>query len=771
MKRLLSFLFVFCAFSAFGAAGDYYGAQIDPQGWQLWLQFNQMNTNGTFALGLGANNSLNGNQKVTLTLTSQGYNDSGSLISVTRTIYGTKQIRFAYPNNTLPDVDSNTVPNITMIKIALSDFVYSTESNITVTVGAGLYSTNSVSSAAATAMPVTNNSLMLHPACIANWSSLGWQRITNTTMRLSAVGYHRSGQLGRPLRMMQFVARDTHSHAVTNRVTAMSTTKESVTGLFVSEYVTDLNLSGASFTQGDLIRCDFSAYPWVGDTGSILDTMDNVYTWPTPRYCSITNLYDNNLAYAGNYGAQAIVATNGSDSTGVAFTNILDITGPSNMFLTINGALLAIKGTNNAKFGHNDLGGGTVYLTQGKYAWTGGSGSYSTKPSTWVTIKNYPTNIAADVEISSQSGNAIACSRDHVQGISITATSGGGCFSGDDGLWLDGCTINSASGVPFYQNPTWYLTGCTIQYLNTGIRPFSTVNAAPSIVRGCYVTNNIGNWLAFTLLGNQFDVGASLGLTEFINNSTTPRPAPMIISCNNFAKANQTAVNIVQVFNAISPTNGLAFVQNIVENIKATTSGGPMVAFGGDGNVQSTTNVLVWNNVLLGHKYNAGYNDTTTNWHVLWSIKNNVMDNCNIKTDTFSPTSNGRTQNWACVFGVGWSGNYFLETTNVGAYALFSHESTGANGNGGFSGLNTYQPVLQLASSPTNYARFVLNGAFGGTNGLGGGNYRLLSPSPLVTNTTSTVIPYDIEGVPRGGFDPPGAYASASPRKGAGFFQ
>jgi hypothetical protein len=32
------------------------------------------------------------------------------------------------------------------------------------------------------------------------------------------------------------------------------------------------------------------------------------------------------------------------------------------------------------------------------------------------------------------------------------------------------------------------------------------------------------------------------------------------------------------------------------------------------------------------------------------------------------------------------------------------------------------------------------------------------------------VLPYDIEGNARGLLDPPGAYASASPRKGAGFF-
>jgi hypothetical protein len=76
VKRLSAILILCCATSVFGAAGDYVGAQIDSSGWQLWLQFNGMATNGTFALGLATNNTVTGTQSVRLSLTSQGFEES-----------------------------------------------------------------------------------------------------------------------------------------------------------------------------------------------------------------------------------------------------------------------------------------------------------------------------------------------------------------------------------------------------------------------------------------------------------------------------------------------------------------------------------------------------------------------------------------------------------------------------------------------------------------------------------------------------------------------
>lgn len=112
---------------------------------------------------------------------------------------------------------------------------------------------------------------------------------------------------------------------------------------------------------------------------------------------------------------------------------------------------------------------------------------------------------------------------------------------------------------------------------------------------------------------------------------------------------------------------------------------------------------------------------------------------------------------WSVGYGVGWSGNW--------------DEGSAYTGDNDFWGVDSDTPAYPLTGlAAARYSGFVNDGSNTGSN-LGAGNYKLKSDAAASTlSPQNYLMPLDIEKAWRGGFDPPGAYASASPRKGAGFF-
>ena len=121
------------------------------------------------------------------------------------------------------------------VTIALSDFIYPGDT-ATANLRSGLYKQGS-SSAAASAVAVVNQSILVTPRVIGNWSWPGWQRITGTNFDLRCVVFHRSGQSGRPVRVVKFWATDQHGHSVTNFVTNPTIDPSVADAVPVIEYV------------------------------------------------------------------------------------------------------------------------------------------------------------------------------------------------------------------------------------------------------------------------------------------------------------------------------------------------------------------------------------------------------------------------------------------------------------------------------------------------------------------------------------------------------
>ena len=234
-------------------------------GWTAEIDISGLSTGGTYNLGLGANNNPL-TAKIAFTVTSPGYDASGNATTITRTIYGTKQVRLPYPNQTTNDESAGG--GIVTVKVSLNDFIYSGDTSITANIGAGFY-TQGTASNAITGISVTNNSTLAYPKSVGRWAWPGYEKVTGDFL-LESVVFNRFAQNGKPLAAVKYTCTDTHSHTVTQIVNDMTVSTRTGDANKVLVYAATMPVS--TLTQGDVITCNFTAYPWVGDSGALLNS-------------------------------------------------------------------------------------------------------------------------------------------------------------------------------------------------------------------------------------------------------------------------------------------------------------------------------------------------------------------------------------------------------------------------------------------------------------------------------------------------------------------
>lgn len=755
MRWLLAILIAW-PMALLGANGDITGITVETNGWQALVYISGMATNGTFAYGLGANSSIVGTEKLKITVTSPGYDDTGATTTVQRIVYGTKAVRNPTPNQTYPDT---TLPGDGTVKlrIALSDYVFSADTPVTADIASGLYVTNSITSAAASGLSVTNLSTATYWQSIANWTWPGNQLIRGNSMTLRAVGFHWSGRNFRPLRALKMlVTGATSGVAVSNTITQMTIDRTVPDALLTAEYAHTFDISG--MTQGELLRCDFIAYPWVGDSASVIDTTANTYPWTIGYPHSITNRCDKNSAYSSTI---AVVDPTGVDANGRAFTNLTAQTVPStNYYLTIAKAAAACAGTNNSVFGHNDLEGATIYVRAGITNWVGASATYGNDPRTWVTITAYPgdtVNLTTQVTGYTLGNNGMQV----IRGIGFTS----GNLFGIGHFWLDQCTINTSATAFMQQDKSWYMTDCTIPQDAQGLIPSGAYPV--NLIRGCDLTGfNNGNVFANVIIGNKHPTASGTNVQLLIVKSATQVNDGAIVYNNDLRGISGGSIQPITFSQATILSNGVAVVQNVFEFCSSDASAKNVLDAAG----YAITNALIAHNIFVGTKANAFYNDTGTTElpKVGIHIYGNLFDDWNIKTDVFGTPSANRIGNWPVMWGVGFRNNVFAVTDGVGAAGSFPNEFCGIQTLG--TGSNYSQAVT---TNRVTYMQFVDRECWGlgaSDPSPGGGNYRTTSIAPQLSVPGLDFLPFDLEGNYRGLSDPPGAYASAVPRKAGGFF-
>ena len=767
MKKLFLLALLVLATLARAATGDIMSVTVLANGWQADIVIQGLGTGGTYSFGLGTNNNpATGTPKVVFTVVSLAYDDTGAATTNTRTIYGTHAVRKPYPNEAQNEESFSTN---TTVRISLSDYIYAKDNTgggnsgtaPVVSILAGLYTQTAVpNNASGASFAVTNNSTAVHQTFTANWSEPPFQRITGN-FNLHALAFHGSGQNARPARAVKFTVSDTSGNTVTTTVLSPTVDPTQADPVPVVEFVGAINVS--TLTQGNILTCNFIAYPWVGDAGAVLDTSTGT-AQPTPLFGPITFLNDKSNTYGVTC---ALVDPTGSDAGANTVYDAASFN-PSTAykFLTIGKAASAIAAYNNTNHSRNDVGAGEVHLNDGSYNWTGSSNTYgAANPVTWLTIKRASTSSARSaVLINGQSGNNAIRNKVKFQDLSY-ASNATITVDAQTSFWMDNCSYASTGLAPIYTATVTYLTRVTVGVVTSGLQQFSTENMAMALIRGCTFSGFDSYVSIYTVVGN---LKANTAPIYFRQNTGSGPAAPVncIFAFNKITAAANTDY-LVQF--ARTNTQGLAVVQNLLENTNNTQ---PVLFVGADGNTNVINNALIWNNTATGQRCNMAYNDTgsTSTDRLYWSVKNNIWEDDNIKSDTFATANGARIGNWPQLYGVGYSGNFDCEVTgsNLGAGGSFQRE---------FLGLKSYEPATTGGQPPgtgTNAITYVefrnrLSRTQAGS-GTGGGDYRLTKTSPALGMQRDWLLPYDLAGVPRTSVAPPGAYAMPPSSKGWLFF-
>lgn len=698
-----------------------------------------------------------------INVTSKGYDSTGAATSITRSVVGTKFVRMPYPQENFADhvITGSDVK----IKVNLSDFFYSEDTG-SLNISASFYTSASISSSALSSYTVINNSTAVYPKVIGNWYIPCWDIATGSTYPLRAGAFHRSAQQGKPVQLVVFTARDNSGNAISQSVTNMSIDPGVPDNIPVPEYIWNVPLNLLS--SGHVITCSFTAYPWYGNTGSILDTNTSPHTHSragigTPYYSNIYFLND----ISGTYGRTVCVVdpVAGDNATGQAIDSAsFNYLSPPNAFLTIAGALTSASAYNNISRSRNEPGGAIIYLMSGSYSWLGGTYSNTTIPLTYCTITNFPGVTRENVSISASVGSTDINDRVLVHNISINHSPSTVLFNGSNYLWINQCRISSSGASPIYANRCTYFTHNVVDLLTQGLSAYPGTVLYFGLIRGnkyqCNTSRYPGIRQCYTTIGN---LGHRSAILPSIDDGTLYRTAQQF--------ANQpTASNIIFAYNAYykvrsigngslffydAPTvpatdsgeefHGCAIVQNLLE-MTDYTSNSPNGWFAADGNVGETVNHLIsWHNVWVGQRQSWGYNDSGSalKYKPNWSSKNNFADTSGTKTDVFvgwDGPNGARTGNWNIVNGVGHSGNFW---GNVDGIANASIEQD-------FVGLKSlHRPTFFF---PLKYHGYInRQGAAATASFSGSGNYALSASSPIVLagNTYDWVLPYDMSGSAR----------------------
>lgn len=708
------------------ADGDITAVRINATGWYAEIDIAGLSTGGVYALGMGANNEPD-NAKVVFNVTSQGYNASCELTTMQRTVYGTNYKRKIYPNDAQADEseDGDTLS----VTVALSDWIYSADT-LTVDISAGFYTQGGTPNNSTSSLPVTNNSGEAYPRVIGNWSYPGWSRVTGTSLTLRAVAFHRSARNGVPVQAIKFTATDEHSHSVSTIVTTPTIDSNMPDALPVIEYIG--TLSTASLTDGDLMTCNFLAYPIYGDADSVLNTGDGVNTMPTPLYAPQYHLLDK----SNTYGVTVAVvdSVSGNDGTGVCIDyGSFDPESPPNAYLTIAAAASGIAAYNNTNHSRNDPGAGILYLKEGSYTFTAGTVSTAGKASavTWTTLTKFPGTITANVIIASADGTKQIGEKLKVQDVTITSGTSS-TFSLMDYLWMDQCDIHPSltTGGVFYANTIHYFTHNNLWNCYE-LSPYSTGNYSRALVRGNKTQESFDKAIkAHTVLGNDMETG--LSISSNYTGQTCPAFHNVVLAYN---KLIHNADNVIFDFPGAEELHGYAVVQNIMETQNGATPATEFASGTALGTV-SVNNVLIWHNTIVGERCNYAFNDWNLNdvgpaYRLHWHLQGNIFDDVNVVTDIHphgGTPDDDRYGNHSIIHGAGLISNIILNRVGAAGYELK------------FGGLYFKR------DDPLN-PYFTDDQSGGGGEG-GNGTYTLEALSPAINMVASgfAVLPYDIVG-------------------------
>lgn len=752
----LALLILLLPLSLRAAVGDITGLSIPADGFQLWVYADTLATNKLFTLGWDTNGVAT-SPKIALTVNSPGFDRATGATNVkTRTFYGTERIRFPFPAEAHPDV--TLAGSTTLIKVSLSESVGRADVITAYAIAAAFYDAVGVpNNAAPGGLTVTNLSTQTYKKPVPNPSWLWSERLTGSTIPLHMVAAHWSANHA-PVACIHNMVADESGDVVSNLVSTLAFDASLGTnGLPQYEYYTTLDIS--TLTDGDLLTWRYRVFPEIGEPTDVFDSLTD-----GPSFVSTNTLPQSRpfLKRSGAYGGVAVVGTLGAtptvhpDGTDPTAIPTADYYGAGQTAVT---AIQTYNNSGVAFTAHNDAGGGIIYYRAGITNLTAGSVNPGVME-TWLTLQEYP----GDAWVISGAGSSFSGSSDKIKvvGAEVLLVGNVTAFDGMEELWIDQGNNNTSGNAPWQSCKIVHITRCTFGAWAFGVRAAGAQQTGIGIFR-----QNTSTAINGPIRAPQVFMGNHLigGGTSFVVTTDDTAwhaslPSPdLAIGWGNFCSGTASASSFFSLATSFAVTNGHYRLNEVWEGTVTGMSATVAATTG-----KETTNCWFFNQVYRGVRNQWFYNETPgsapTGRNYCGSV-NCIFDVQGEASDIGAGGDGGRVGDWPVRWRVGSSGNIDLMLTGMPTH-----------GNPEFRGLNSYRPASG-ASSPDTFMGFIDDQAFvGGGGAAGNGNYRLRSDSRMgdIAYLRRVVMPYDLEGNARGGWDPPGAYSSASPRKGGGFF-
>ena len=667
-----------------------------------------------------------------LTVSSPGFDTSGNATSTTRTVYASVALRQPYPTETLTIERTSGADAI--ITFALSDAIYQGDSVTGVVALAGLYTASVAGTLSGGAC--SNGSAWVCEKPGAKWLTVPYQR-AGSSFDVEMVVAHHHGRGGQQVAAVKFVATDgTNSAQVI--VSGMVRSNVIPGTPAVPVYRGTLDTSG--MTQG--AACTVRAYvmPFIGP---LLDSHATDADWPTPNLADLRFTADP----GGTYGQTvAYVSTIGNDTTGAANTLANAAVARALPFLTIGKAVQAIRAFNNANYSRNDVGASRLRFETGTYS--GISTTIDISAMGGATWHFWEPAAAASVTLQSANPGTYYVQppdKTCLTGLALTRAGAGNARIILDGvlddaaagapqrnIWVDSTTHTGTGGesLPmFYRFGLQWLTNNTwVSGGSAALQPYSNRNNHMALIGGGSYSD-CGMAMGYAVVGTTFSNGTFYGETPSSYYAIKPKGQCIVSTMIMQAtQANYFGSDNVQI--------GTAFMQQVlIERITSNTAAAFSIS--ADTVVTTADNLDLQYVTMRGSRTNYAYNDTGSAPIVKHGRKKFcLLEQYNIKRDTFSPQDAGRVGNWSVSHAVGHICNVVL-TGSASGSTVGPDSWLGEWADAG-SNLNAGAP------------HFVNDQSFAGGGG-GNGNYRLGVGSPAANRvpTGLATLPFDLVGTIR----------------------
>lgn len=651
-----------------------------------------------------------------------GYDETGSAVTHTDTVYLTKRVRQVYPNQA----------SFTTDKVALSEYVLSTD----------------------TIVGATNNSTLTSPKPIANWA-MPQRLVVGSTVHWEIPAFHyfaraNAVSIGKQVACIKVRANDGTTQTAWQTVSAVSLSSYIEDAQPTYVYQGDLDVSGLANGR---IWLEGEVYPWVGGAASVLKSEDN-HTAGVSQRGFVRAYFVKNPTIA-SAPPLAYVSSTGNDATGVISTTAA--TAKASPFLTQKGVIEKARATLGATAGAFDglririmdsVNMGTP--SYNTYGWGAGA----------VIVERDPDTARASAVITVNSSyrpylTAIATVNEACLTFYDVSIAIGGVYTltGEASVnllvqfWnynLNGgghaTNLRSSSHVASYG-------GIATNYAGT----FSqTSEGQVRCLRGLTADLNSGSPEGWVTVGCSLSEASAPAMSAAADNGH-------IWFNNKYLDPNSLNVPILFAGSVSGgDLGGVAIVQNLIERLSGTVPGISLSADTAYGNI---THAVVQHNTVPGSeghsRINIAYDDhaTVARSHKFLSFKANIAPQLNSKGDVHM-TDGTRIGNFAFHHGVGCHANFFK-----------NYDAAAADKVLGPSTLSFGQLYPGLGSVVGGGdPMFTDNKAISGTTaspvtGAGGGTYPLQSGSPAKNLLPAPLLARDLAGNARGtGTQDAGAY-------------